>query len=177
VLHTPATCPFPRVFLLNPDNPFDVVDYWNLRAAGMILFPSHCRTTRNSSSPSEILARLLRIDQRNDYQPRGPCKARSISQEELANRGDWIRSLGFLKDFSTMGWVPRYNMNYYMIGNEIDIEPVSAYDSSPWHFRQRICFIEGPTPEFCARSTSINTVNGSSFSLSHRRCVLPATYG
>ncbi|MGA8271961.1 MAG: hypothetical protein WB919_10430 [Candidatus Sulfotelmatobacter sp.] len=25
-------------FLLNPDNVFDVVDYWNLRAAGMILF-------------------------------------------------------------------------------------------------------------------------------------------
>jgi hypothetical protein len=25
--------------LLNPDDPFDVVDYWNLRAAGMFLLP------------------------------------------------------------------------------------------------------------------------------------------
>ncbi len=26
-------------FLLNPEDPFDVVDYWNLRAAGSYLFP------------------------------------------------------------------------------------------------------------------------------------------
>jgi len=75
-------------------------------------------------------------------------KARSISEEELATVADCIRSLGFLKDFSTMGWVPRYNMNYYMIGNEIDIEPISAYDSSPVGILDRgYGFIEGPVPE------------------------------
>src|SRR5262245_66399358 len=58
-------------------------------------------------------------------------KARSISEEELATVADWIRSLGFLKDFSTMGGVPRYDMNYYLIRNEIDIEPNSEYDASP----------------------------------------------
>jgi len=75
-------------------------------------------------------------------------KARSISEEELATVADWIRSLGFLKDFSTVGWAPRYNMNYYMIGNEIDIEPISAYDSSPVGILDRgYGFIEGPVPE------------------------------
>ncbi len=48
-----------------------------------------------------------------------------------------------------MGWVPRYNMNYYMIGNEIDIEPISAYDSSPVGILDSgYGFIEGPVPEF-----------------------------
>jgi len=48
-------------FLLNPDNPFDVVDYWNLRAAGMILFPLTLQDCREFEQPIRDFARLLRI--------------------------------------------------------------------------------------------------------------------
>jgi hypothetical protein len=62
---------------------------------------------------------------------------------------DWITSLGFLKDFSTMGWVPRYNMNYYAVGNEIDVKPISAYDSSPVGLLDGgYGVIQGPVPGF-----------------------------
>lgn len=76
-------------------------------------------------------------------------KARSISEQELTTVADWIRSLGFLRDFATMGWVPRYNMNYYAVGNEIDIEPIRAYDSSPVGVLQNgHGVIQGPVPQF-----------------------------
>jgi len=94
-------------------------------------------------------------DQRNDYQTRGLVKARSISQEECK---PW--PIGYGRSASqglfNHGWVPRYNMNYYMIGNEIDIEPVSAYDSSPVGILDSgYGFIEARLLSFCARSTSI----------------------
>jgi hypothetical protein len=99
-------------FLLNPENPFDVVDYWNLRAAGMILFPLTLQDYKEFEQPIHDFGALAAypINERITNHV-VLVKARSISEEELATVADWIRSLGFLKDFSTMGWVPRYNMN------------------------------------------------------------------
>ena len=137
-------------FLLNPDNPFDVVDYWNLRAAGMILFSLTLQDYKEFEQPIRDFGALAAypINERITNHV-VLVKARSISEEELATVADWIRSLGFLKDFSTMGWVPRYNMNYYMVGNEIDVHPISAYDSSPVGILENgYAVIPGPVPGF-----------------------------
>ena len=137
-------------FLLNPGSPFDVVDYWNLRAAGMILLPLTLQDYKEFEQPIRDFGALAAypINERVTNHV-VLIKARSISEEELKTVADWIRSLGFLKDFSTMGLVPRYNMNYYAVGNEIDVEPISAYDSSPVGILDSgYGVIQGPVPGF-----------------------------
>jgi hypothetical protein len=137
-------------FLLNPDNPFDVVDYWNLRAAGMFLFPLTLDDYKEFEKPIRDFGAeaAYPINERMTNHV-VLTKARSISEEELATVADWIRSLGFPKEFSTMGWVPRYNMNYYMIANEIDVDPINAYDSSPVGVLENgYGVIQGPVPQF-----------------------------
>jgi hypothetical protein len=137
-------------FLLNPDNPFDVVDYWNLRAAGMTLLSLTLADYKEFEQPIRDFGALAAYPINETVTNHVTLiKARSISEEELATVSEWIRSLGFLKDFSTMGWVPRFNMNYYAIGNEIDIDPINAYDASPVGILDNgYGVIQGPIPEF-----------------------------
>jgi hypothetical protein len=137
-------------FLLNPDNPFDVVDLWNLRAAGLVLMPLTLHDYKEFEQPIRDFGALAAYPINETVTNHVVLtKARSISEPELATVSDWIRSLGFLKDFSTMGWVPRYNMNYYAVGNEIDVEPISAYDSSPVGVLDNgYGVIQGPVPQF-----------------------------
>ena len=42
----------------------------------------------------------------------------------------WVRSLNFLKEFGTMGWVPRFNMSSNGVFNEIDVSPITGAESS-----------------------------------------------
>jgi hypothetical protein len=137
-------------FLLNPDDPFDVVDLWNLRAAGMILFPLTFQDYKEFEQPIRDFGALAAYPINETVTNHVVLvKARSISEEELAALADWIRSLGFLKDFTTMDWVPRFNMNYYAVGNEIDVEPIRAYDSSAVGVLDNgYGVIQGPVPEF-----------------------------
>jgi hypothetical protein len=137
-------------FLLNPDNPFDVVDYWNLRAAGMILLSLTLQDYKEFEQPVRDFGALAAYPINETVTNHVILiKARSISEVELETVAGWIRSLGFLKDFSTMGWVPRYNMNYYAVGNEIDVEPISAYDSSSVGILENgYGVIKGPVPGF-----------------------------
>ncbi|HEV3042075.1 MAG TPA: hypothetical protein VHA33_30220 [Candidatus Angelobacter sp.] len=137
-------------FLLNPDHPFDVVDFWNLRAAGMILFPLTLEDYKEFEQPIRHFGALAAYPINEKITNHVVLvKARSISEEELTTVADWIRSLGFLKDFSTMGWVPRYSMDYYGVANEIDVKPISAYDSSAVGILDNgYGVIQGPIPEF-----------------------------
>jgi hypothetical protein len=119
-------------FLMDPENVFDVVDYWNLRAAGMALVA----LTVADYKDFEPLVREFGAAAAYPINERMTnrvtlIKGRSITEEEAEVVADWIRSLDFLKDFSTMGWVPRFNMNYYGVGNEIDVRPIKAFESSP----------------------------------------------
>ncbi len=45
-------------------------------------------------------------------------KGRSISDDDLAAVANWVMSLGSVKQFFIMGWVPRYNMNHYGVVSE-----------------------------------------------------------
>ena len=137
-------------FLLNPDNPFDVVDYWNLRAAGMALLSLTLADYKEFEQPIREFGAIAAYPINETVTNHVTLiKARSISDEELDTVSEWIRSLGFLKDFSTMGWVPRFNMNYYAIGNEIDIDPISAYDASAVGVLDNgYGVIQGPVPKF-----------------------------
>lgn len=119
-------------FLMDPENVFDVVDYWNLRAAGMALVA----LTLADYKDFEPLVREFGAAAAYPINEQVTnhvtlIKGRSITEEEVKVVADWIRSLDFLKDFSTMGWVPRFNMNYYGVGNEIDVRPIQAFESSP----------------------------------------------
>ena len=146
-------------FSSNPDDPFDVVDYWNLRAAGMILFSLTLQDYKEFDQPIRDFGAIAAYPiNENVTNHVVLVKARSISEEELHTVADWIRSLGFLKDFSTMGWVPRYNMNYYAVGNEVDVEPISAYESSAVGVLDNgYGVIQGPVPRFLRTNISTST--------------------
>jgi hypothetical protein len=137
-------------FLMDPENVFDVIDYWNLRAAGMILIS----LTLADYKDFEPLVREFGASAAypiNEHMTNHVAliKGRSITEDEVKGVADWIRSLGFLKDFSTMGWVPRFNMNYYGVGNEIDVRPIKAFESSPVGvLTDGYGSIEGPTIPF-----------------------------
>jgi hypothetical protein len=137
-------------FLLNPDSSFDVVDYWNLRAAGMILLPLTLQDYKEFENPVRDFGAIAAYPINETVTNHVVLiKARSISAEDLATVAGWIRSLDFLKDFSTMGWVPRYNMNLYGVGNEIDVEPIIAYDSSHVGILDDgYGLLQGPVPKF-----------------------------
>lgn len=137
-------------FLMDPENVFDVVDYWNLRAAGMILVA----LTLADYKDFEPLIREFGAAAAYPINERVTnhvtlIKGRSITEDEVKVVADWIRSLDFLKEFSTMGWVPRFNMNYYGVGNEIDVRTIKAFESSPVAvLTDGYGLIEGPTIPF-----------------------------
>jgi len=119
-------------FLVNPENPFDVVDFWNLRAAGMVLLALTLDDYMDFEQPVRDFGALAAYPINERVTNHAVLiKARGISDEDLAAVAKWVTSLGSIKDFSTMGWVPRYNMDYYGVVSELDIRPVSAYESSP----------------------------------------------
>ena len=119
-------------FVIDPENPFDVVDLWNLRAAGMVLLTLTLNDYREFEQPVRDFGALAAypINERVTNHV-VMIKGRSISDGDLAAVANWVTSLGSIKEFSTMGWVPRYNMNHYGVVSELDIRQVSAYDSSP----------------------------------------------
>lgn len=137
-------------FLLNPENAFDVVDFWNLRAAGMILFPLALEDYKDFEQPVRDFAvhASYRINEALTNQV-VLVKARSISDEEAAIVAEWMRSLGFAEGFTTMGWVPRYNMKHYAVANEIDVGPITAYESSAVATMDNgYGVLQGPVPKF-----------------------------
>ena len=137
-------------FLLDPTNVFDVVDYWNLRAAGIMLLPltlddyKECETAVREFGSHAVYP----INEKIMNHP-VLIKGRSIEEEQVVEVAKWIRSLDFLKEFSTMGWVPRFSTNFYRVGNEIDVFPVSSAEaSSVGVLTDGYGVVNGPTPPF-----------------------------
>jgi hypothetical protein len=133
-------------FLLNPEDPFDVVEYWNLRAAGMILLPLTLGDYKEFEQPiRDFGADAAYPINENVTNHVVLIKAQSISEQELEVVASWIRSLAFLKDFSTMGWLPRY-------GDQIHVHQINAFDSSAIGvLADGHGTIEGPVPKFLRR--------------------------
>jgi hypothetical protein len=134
--------------ILDPEDAFDVVDFWNLRAAGVIVFPISLKDYKDFEQPIRDFAALSEIPINTSLVNRVVLmKARSISDEKLASIADWMKSLGI--PTMTKGWIHRYNMNYYGVANEIDVEPIRAYDSSAVGvLEDGYGVIQVPVPEF-----------------------------
>jgi hypothetical protein len=142
-------------FLLDPNDLFDVVDYWNLRAAGMVLLPL---TTESFRDDRNIISAF---SERGSY-PMGPLnpngmtiiKARSITDEQLAEVQGWIREEHAAKgNVIAMHWVPEYDRHGYPASAELDIEPVRGFESNATGVLiDGYGRIDGPKPLFLDQS-------------------------
>lgn len=140
-------------FLLDPDDPFDVIDYWNLRASGTYLFPLTLRDYRECANAIREFgaASAYPINETVKNYP-VIIKAASITDVELNAVGEWIRSKGLVKNLVTMGWVPHYDRETYGVVNQLDIDQVRGFEANAVGVLvDGYGKIEGPKPSFLTR--------------------------
>lgn len=140
-------------FLLNPEDPFDVVDYWNLRASGMFLLPLTLDNYQESANPVRDFgtASAYPINQSVTNRPT-IIKAPSITDEELKTVTEWIISQGLAPGIAMMGWVPNYDTGYYGVADQLDIEQLRGFEANAVGILvDGYGKIEGPTPSFLGR--------------------------
>jgi hypothetical protein len=94
-------------FLLHPEDPFDVMEYWNLRAAGMALLPFTLEDFREFENSIRDFGAASAYPI-NDTVTNMPTiiKAPSITDEEHEEVTRWIGTQGLVTQLSRMGWVP-----------------------------------------------------------------------
>lgn len=137
-------------FLLNPEDAFDVVDYWNLRASGTYLFPLTLQEYRECATPIRDFgaAAVYPINEQVTNHPT-IIKAPSIQDEELGRVTRWIAEQGLVTGLSMMGWVPRYHMDAYGVVSELEIDQLRGFAANAvgvlveGHGK-----IQGPAPSF-----------------------------
>ncbi len=141
-------------FLLNPEDPFDVVDYWNLRASGMYLFPLTLQDYQECENPIRDFGAAATYPINESVTNHVVIiKAPSITDEELKDVTTWIGSKGLVKELSMMGWVPHYHTNNYGVVSELEIDPIRGFEANAigvlvdGHGK-----IEGPKPTFLTRN-------------------------
>ena len=108
--------PFPStfdnyiLFLLDAENMFDIVDYWNLRAAGYRVFPLPIGHYKDFSESAKLFAeRSVYPINQNVTTTAEVVKARSIDDSEWEEAGKWFVNLGIKAErLSMKGWVPRF---------------------------------------------------------------------
>lgn len=115
-------------FLMDPTNVFDIVDFWNLRAAGSRVFAlpaSHYRDFEKS---------IVAFGEHGSYPINDSVmnhpivvKARSVTEELLMEAGQWIAGLG-VKDISCQPRVPHFGKRGHGIAPEMIVRPASAKD-------------------------------------------------
>jgi len=140
-------------FLLDPEDPFDVVDYWNLRASGMYIFPLTLETYQECAVPIQDFGAASSYPI-NDSLTNRPTiiKAASITDEQQQEVTKWIQGQKLVKEISMQGWVPHYHTKGYGVANELDIEQVTGIERNATgvlvdgHGK-----IEGPCPPFLSR--------------------------
>ena len=143
-------------FLLNPADPFDVVDYWNLRASGTYLFPLTLQDYQECANPiGDFGAAAAYPINESITNHVVIIKAPSITDEEQKAVTTWIASLGSVNDLSMTGWVPHYHKNHYGVVNELDIDPIRSFESNAIGVLVNgYGKIEGPRPPFLTRDTA-----------------------
>jgi hypothetical protein len=140
-------------FLLNADDPFDVVDYWNLRAAGMYLFPLTMETYKECAVPIQDFGAASSYPI-NDTVTNRPTiiKAASITDERQQEVTIWIQEQKLVKEIVMQGWVPHYHTKGYGVANEMDIEQVTGVErNATGVLVDGYGKIEGPCPPFLSR--------------------------
>ena len=140
-------------FLLNPTDPFDVVDYWNLRASGTYLFPLTLQDYQECESAIRDFGAAAAYPINELITNRAvTIKAPSVTDEEQKAVTTWIGATGLVKELSMMGWVPHYRTGGYGVVSELNIAPIRGFESSAigvlveGHGK-----IEGPKPAFLTR--------------------------
>ena len=131
---TPSKLESHIFFLLDADNMFDIVDYWNLRAAGYRVFPlptTHYRDFEKSAKEFAELS-VYPINQ-NVMTLAEVVKARSVDNAEWEDSAKWFASLGVnTGQLSLKGWVPRFTtwLRDQRIRPEMEILPPVSEESS-----------------------------------------------
>lgn len=137
-------------FLLNPEDPFDVMEYWNLRAAGVALLPFTLEDFKEFENPIRDFGAASAYPI-NDTVTNMPTiiKAPSITDEEHEEVTKWIGAQGLVTQLSRMGWVPHCRRDMYGVGNELEIDPIRAFEGNA------LCVLDdghgklqGPKPRF-----------------------------
>jgi hypothetical protein len=113
------------VFLLDPENIFDVVDFWNLRAAGMTIFPLPASAYRDYAKGVRAFATATKLNMPMHYDGE-VIKARSISDELLEEVSKWASDISRLR-ITRRGWYPRFGTKMELMSP--DITPVPSGDS------------------------------------------------
>jgi hypothetical protein len=140
-------------FLLNPEDAFDVIDYWNLRASGTYLFPLTLENYQECANPIRDFgaASTYPINETVTNYPT-IIKAPSIKDEELEAVRRWISEQDLVKSLMMMGWVPHYHKEVYGVVNEIEIDQLRGFAAnSVGVLVDGYGKIQGPTPSFLAR--------------------------
>lgn len=139
-------------FLLNPEDPFDVVDYWNLRASGTYLFPltlQHYQECANAIRDFGSASAYPINETVTNYPT--IIKAASITDEDLQSVTQWISSQGLVKDLTMMGWVPRYHEGGYGVVSQLDVQHLHAFEANAVGVLVNgYGKIDGPKPSFLA---------------------------
>jgi hypothetical protein len=132
-------------FLLDPEEPFDIVDYWNLRASGIRLFPLTLEDYQECTNAIRDFgaASTYPINQEVTNYPT-IIKAPSVKDEELDAVRHWITEQGLVKSLMMMGWVPHYR--------DVEIHQLRGFESSAVGVLvDGYGKIQGPTPSFLTR--------------------------
>jgi hypothetical protein len=140
-------------FLLNPADPFDVVDYWNLRASGTYLFPLTLQDYQERENPIRDFGSAAAYPINESITNHVVIiKAPSITDEEQKAVTTWIGLKGLAKDLSMMGWVPHYYANHYGVVPQLEIEPIRGFESNAIGVLvDGYGTIQGPKPAFLTR--------------------------
>jgi len=117
-------------FLLNPADPFDVVDYWNLRASGTYLFPLTLQDYQECENPIRDFGSAAAYPINESITNRVVIiKAPSITDDEQQSVTTWIGLKGLAKDLSMMAgyrtttrtitaWFLNWKLNMYADSNQ-----------------------------------------------------------
>jgi hypothetical protein len=113
-------------FLLDHANLYDVVDYWNLRAAGMVVFPLSASLYRDYAEGVRAFATRTKLNMLMHFDGQ-VIKARSVSDELLEDVARWASEVSGLQ-ITRRGWYPRFGVKISHVSP--DITPVTIEASS-----------------------------------------------
>ncbi len=137
-------------FLLDPANMFDIVDYWNLRAAGFYVFALPINHYRDFAESAKAFAELATYPINNSVTNHPEIvKGRSIEDSHLTEAGNWLQSLGLKTEaLSLRGWVHRFGEKGYRVSAEVRVRPpISKERSEIVVMNDGYGTLQGPTPD------------------------------
>ena len=146
-----------KFFALDTNDVFDLVDYWNLRAAGLWVFPLPTKSyTDFAVGAKEFADRATYPINPHVMNYPTVVKADSVSDESLDEIADWVAGLG-VKGLSRQGWVPKHGERGYRVAPELEVKEVEGVrDSTEAIFTDGFGSVRVPVPkcEFAGAASS-----------------------